>query len=146
MECQFPTVNSDDNQVRSMLEQIKTIAVVGLSSDSSKDSYKVASYMQNMGYKIIPIYPKEETILGEKVYRSLSEVEERIDLVNVFRKADAVGDIVDEVLKIKDVKAIWLQIGIVNNEAMQKAKDNGIMAVQSRCLMVEHRKLFGEKL
>ncbi|NWF66677.1 MAG: CoA-binding protein [Campylobacterales bacterium] len=143
MECQFPTINSDDNQIKELFKNIKNIAIVGLSPDDSKDSNKVAQYLKGQGYKIIPIYPKEEYILGEKVYRSLSEVDEKIDLVDVFRKPDSVCEIVDEILKRDDIKALWLQIGVVNNEQAQRAKDSGLMVVQSRCTMIEHKKLFG---
>ncbi len=141
MECEFPTVNENPQEMRAIFESVKTIAIPGLSPKEDKDSHKVAKYLQAQGYKIIPIYPKEETILGEKVYRSLSEVTERIDMVDMFRKAEVADSIVDAIEKRDDVKVLWLQKGIVNNAAAQRAKDLGLKVVQNKCSMVEHRAL-----
>lgn len=141
MECEFPTENATSEEVKVLLSSVKTIAVIGLSPDSSKASYRVSAYMQEHGYKIIPVYPKEETILGEKVYRSLDEIPEPIDIVNVFRKPGAVPAIVDKVKTLTGVKAIWLQQGIVNNEAAADAKAAGLQVVQNKCIMVEHRNM-----
>jgi hypothetical protein len=143
MECEFPTINAKNDEIRAILDEVKTIAILGLSPDSSKDSYRVAQYLQNAGYKIIPVYPKEETILGEKVYRSLSDIPFTVDMVNIFRKPDALGVIADECLKRDDVKVFWAQKGIVNNEAAQKAKEGGMRVVQNHCSMVEHRMIHG---
>ncbi len=143
MECEFPTVNEDLQTIKEIFEEVKTIAVVGLSPNPQKDSHKVAAYLQSVGYKIVPIYPKEEKILGEKVYRSLKEVPFPIDMVDVFRKPAAVGPIVDAAIERKDVKVVWLQKGIVNNEAAKKAKEAGMKVVQNRCTMVDHRHIFG---
>ncbi|NPA81439.1 MAG: CoA-binding protein [Epsilonproteobacteria bacterium] len=141
MECEFPTVNENMDEIREIFKTVKTIAVVGLSPNETKDSHKVAKYLQSVGYKIIPIYPKEETILGEKVYRSLAEVKEEIDMVDVFRKPAAVDHIVDAIEKRKDVKVLWLQKGIVNNKAAERAKKMGLKVVQNRCSMVDHKGL-----
>jgi len=144
MECEFPTINEDKSEIKKIFQEVKTIAVVGLSPNPAKDSHKVAKYLQAQGYKIIPIYPKEDTILGEKVYRSLAEIEDKIDMVDIFRKSAAVLPIVKEAIKRGDVKVIWTQIGIVNNEAAKLAKDSGLRVVQSRCSMVEHKNLFNK--
>ncbi len=141
MECQFPTVNSTTNEIKEILQNTKTIAIVGLSPDTSKDSHKVGKYLQNVGYKVIPIYPKEDEILGEKVYRSLSEVKENIDLVDIFRKSEVVSKIVDEAIARGDVKVIWTQLGVVNNEASEKAKEAGMRVVQNHCTKIEHQML-----
>ena len=141
MECEFPTENATSDEVKALLNDVKTIAVIGLSPDTTKASYQVSAYMQAQGYKIFPIYPKEETILGEKVYRSLDEVPDTIDVINVFRKPDAVPAIVEKVKSLKGVKAIWLQKGIVNNEAAADAKAAGLQVVQNKCIMVEHRNM-----
>ncbi len=141
MECEFPTVNENLEEIEKIFDEVKTIAVVGLSPNETKDSHKVAKYLQSAGYKIIPIYPKEEKILGEKVYRSLLEVEEEIDMVDVFRKPAAVDMIVDAIEKRKDVKVLWLQKGIVNNKAAKRAKDMGLKVIQNRCSMVDHKAL-----
>jgi predicted CoA-binding protein len=143
MECEFPTVNATNTEIQMILEEVKTIAVLGLSPDSSKDSYRVAEYLKNAGYTIIPIYPKEETILGEKVYRSLAEIPGNVDMVNIFRKPDALGMIADECIKRGDVKVFWAQKGIVNNEAAERAASAGMKVVQNHCSMVEHRLIHG---
>ncbi len=141
MECEFPAINADSDEIKEIFDTVETIAVIGLSPDPSKDSHRVAKYLQNAGYKIIPVYPKEEEILGEKVYRSLKEIPGSVDMVDIFRKPAAVGPIVDACLERGDVKVVWMQAGIVNNEAARKAKDEGMKVVQSRCAMVDHRNL-----
>ena len=144
MECEFPTINANDEQIKAILESVKTIAVLGLSPDESKDSNKVARYLQSVGYKIIPVYPKvDEDILGEKVYRSLEDVPGQIDMINIFRKPAALDPIADAAIARGDVKVFWSQKGIVNNAAAQKAEDAGMQVVQNHCSMVEHRKLLG---
>ena len=141
MECQFPTINSNKDEIKEIFESVKTIAVLGLSPDPLKDSHRVAAYLQNAGYKIVPVYPKGETILGEKVYTSLEEIPFAIDMVNIFRKPDALDAIADVCIKRGDVKVFWAQVGIVNNEAAQKAKDAGMKVVQNQCAMVDHRNM-----
>lgn len=141
MECPFPTVNENSQEIKKILEETKTIAIVGLSPNPVKDSNKVGVYLQKAGYKIIPIYPKEETILGEKVYRTLSEVKEKIDLVDVFRKPEIVTAVVEECLKRDDVKTLWTQLGIVNDTAAAKAKESGLNVVQNKCTKIEHKRL-----
>lgn len=141
MECEFPTVNASNDEIRSILAETKTIAILGLSPDSTKDSYRVAEYLKNAGYTIIPVYPKEETILGEKVYRSLQEIPFAVDMVNIFRKPDALGAIANECIARGDVKVFWAQKGIVNNEAAEHARNAGMRVVQNHCTMVEHRNI-----
>ncbi len=139
MQCEFPTVNEKNDRIIKILKEVKTIAIIGLSPKTEKDSYKVARYMQSVGYKIIPIYPKEDKILGEKVYRSLSDIKERVDLVDMFRKPAIADQLVDEIKKRDDVKVLWLQQGIVNNEAAKKAKNLGLSVIQNKCIMIEHK-------
>ena len=100
--------------------------------------------MQNAGFKIVPIYPKEDEILGEKVYRSLSEIPFDIDIVDIFRKPDAIAKVVDEVLvlKMRKIKTVWFQLGLSNNEAAQKALDNGLKVVQNKCTKIEHKAIY----
>lgn len=143
MECEFPTVNASNDEIASILDEVKTIAVLGLSPDSTKDSYRVAEYLKNAGYTIIPVYPKEETILGEKVYRSLSEIPGAVDMVNIFRKPDALDPIADACIVRGDVKVFWAQKGVVNNHAAEKAKNAGMRVVQNHCTMIEHRLIHG---
>jgi predicted CoA-binding protein len=144
MECEFPTVNANDDQMKEILESVKTIAVLGLSPDESKDSNRVARYLQSKGYKIIPVYPKDdEDILGEKVYTSLADVPQGVDMINIFRKPNALDAIADAAIARGDIKVFWSQKGIVNNAAAQKAEDAGMKVVQNHCSMVEHCKLIG---
>jgi predicted CoA-binding protein len=142
MECEFPTVNSRSEEIIEIFNNTKTIAIAGLSPDPSKASNMVATYLQSVGYKIVPVYPKEDMILGEKVYRTISEIPFKIDMVDIFRKPDAIAQIVDEAIKRGDVDTVWMQLGLVNNEAAQKAKDAGLKVVQNKCTKIEHRNLF----
>ena len=143
MECEFPTVNSSSEEIKNIFKSVKTIAVVGLSPDSSKDSNHVASYLQQAGYKIIPIYPKDELILGEQSYPSLADVPAniQIDMVDIFRKPEALDAIADACIARGDVKVFWAQKGIVNNAAAERARAAGMTVVQNKCTMVEHRML-----
>lgn len=141
MECEFPTVNSNKEEMKEIFESIQTIAVLGLSPDPTKASHRVAKYLQEAGYKIVPVYPKEETILGEKVYRSLLDIPFKVDMVDIFRKPAAFDAIADACIQRGDVKVFWGQVGLVNNDAAQKARDAGMKVVQNFCTMVEHRSL-----
>ena len=141
MECPMPTININDAQeIKEIFLDCKRIAIIGLSPDPTKDSHKVAKYLQEHGFKIYPIYPKEEIILGERVYRSLSDIKESVDMVDMFRKPEIADSLIEEVLKRKDVKVFWLQLSIVNNAACQKAKENGIKAVQNKCTKIEYER------
>jgi predicted CoA-binding protein len=143
MECEFPTVNANSDEIKAIFEDTKTIAVLGLSPDESKDSNRVAKYLQSVGFKIVPVYPKEDEILGEKVYRSLAEIPFPVDMVDIFRKPAALDAIADACIERGDVKYFWAQKGIVNNAAAEKAEKAGMKVVQNHCTMVEHRHLFG---
>ena len=143
MECEMPTVNSNSQEVKEYLEKYKNIAIVGASPNPQKDSNRVTKYMIEAGYNVFPIYPKEDTILGQKVYRSLKEIPHKVDIVVVFRKPNAVDAIADACIERGDVNLLWTQLGIVNNAAAQKAKDNGIDVVQNLCIKIEHKKHFG---
>ena len=142
MECEFPTVNSNMDEVKEIFDTVKTIAVLGLSPDATKDSHRVAAYLQAHGYKIIPVYPKGDTILGEKVYKSLADIPDQVDMVDIFRKPAALDAIADACIARGDVKVFWAQKGIVNNEAAKKAEDAGMKVVQNQCSMVDHRNLY----
>ena len=143
MECEFPTVNRSKSEYREIFENTKTIAIIGCSPDETKASHIVAKYLLTKGYKVIPVYPKEESILGQKVYRSLSEIEEQVDLVDIFRKPEVIATVVDEAIERGDVKCVWSQLGLVNNVAMEKAEANGMKAVQNHCTKIEHFAIFG---
>ncbi|EDZ62512.1 CoA-binding protein [Sulfurimonas gotlandica GD1] len=143
MECEFPSVNSNKQEIKEIFQEVKTIAVLGLSPDPEKPSYRVAKYLQGEGFRIVPVYPKEDTILGEKVYRSLAEIPFPIDMVDIFRAAKALDAVADACIARGDVKVFWAQKEIVNNVAAQKAKDAGMKAVQNMCTMIEHEALKG---
>jgi predicted CoA-binding protein len=141
MECEMPLVNSNPEEMREIFESVKTIAILGLSPDESKASNMVAKYLQNAGYKIVPVYPKEDEILGEKVYRSLAEIPFKVDMVDIFRKPAAFDAIADACIARGDIDVFWGQLGLVNNEAAQKAKDAGMKVVQNYCTKLEHKDL-----
>ena len=143
MECEFPTVNSDDTGIKEILESVKTIAIMGLSPDESKASNMVAKFLQSKGYKIVPVYPKEDEILGEKVYRSLAEIPFEIDMVDIFRKPNAFDAIADACIERGDVKVFWGQLGLVNNAAAEKAEAAGMKVVQNRCPKIDYPRLIG---
>ena len=142
MECEFPSVNSNNEEIIEIFKNTKTIAIAGLSPDASKASNMVAVYLQNAGFKIIPVYPKEDIILGEKVYRTISEIPFKIDMVDIFRKPDAIAEIIDEEIARGDVDVVWTQLGLANNEAAAKALKAGLKVVQNKCTKIEHRNLF----
>ena len=141
MECEMPLINSNPKEMKEIFESVKTIAILGLSPDESKASNMVAKYLQNAGYKIVPVYPKEDEILGEKVYRSLKEIPFKIDMVDIFRKPAAFDAIADACIERGDIDVFWGQLGLVNNEAAQKAKDAGMKVVQNYCTKLEHKAL-----
>ncbi len=123
------------------LETSHTIAIVGLSPSEDKASNGVARYLRNAGYRIIPVNPGYEEILGEKSYKSLSEIPEKVDVVDIFMRADKLVPVVEEAVKIKP-KYIWLQLGIISDEARVIAEKSGIGFVMDRCMKQEHTKFF----
>lgn len=142
MECELPRVNSNAQEMKKYFEEARTIAVLGASPDDTKASNHVAHYLRDAGYTMIPVYPKYDEILGQKVYRSLAEIPEPVDMVVVFRKPAALDAIADAVIARGDVKTYWTQLELINNDAAQRVKDAGINVVQNYCAMVEHRALF----
>jgi predicted CoA-binding protein len=124
-----------------ILESCHTIAVVGLSSNPVRPSYEIAQFMQRQGYQIIPVNPQEVEVLGEKCYARLEDVPVKIDCVDVFRRPEFVPEIVESAIAI-GAKAVWLQLGIRHEEAIAKAEAAGLLAVQDRCLLIEHRRYF----
>lgn len=131
-------ITSTNQEIKKILENSKTIAIIGCSPKEDKASHIVAKYLQNEGYKIIPVYPKEDYILGEKVYKSLEDIPHAIDIVDVFRKPKEIDAIVDICIKRKDIKVIWTQLDLINNDACLKALDSSIKVVQDRCTKIEH--------
>lgn len=125
--------NPTPDQLRSLLREVKTIAVVGLSPNVARPSYRVSRAMQGFGYRIVPVRPAISEVLGEKAYARLSDIPFEVDLVDVFRNPDDVGPIVDECIAL-GVRRLWLQDGVVNEEAAEKARAAGITVVMDRCV------------
>ena len=125
--------NPPPDQIRKLLREVKTIAVVGLSPRVERPSYRVSRAMQGFGYRIVPVRPAVTEVLGEKAYARLSDIPFPVDLVDVFRNADEVGPIVDECIAL-GVKRLWLQDGVVNEEAAERARAAGITVVMDRCV------------
>lgn len=129
------------DEIGELLKRTKTIAVVGLSDSPLRPSYGVSAYMQSHGYKIIPVNPSIKGSLGEKAVGSLAEIEEKIDMVDVFRRSEYVPELVDEAIRLK-VPAIWLQEDVIHEEAAEKARKAGIFVVMDKCILKEHRRRF----
>jgi predicted CoA-binding protein len=135
----MPATSTDP--IAEILKKAKTIAVVGLSPSPLRPSHGVSAYMQAHGYRIIPVNPRVNVVLGEKSYSSIAEVPEKIDVVNIFRRPDAVPEIVDQAIQLK-VPTIWMQETVVNDAAAQRARASGIFVVMDRCILKEHRARF----
>ena len=142
MQCEFPSVNSNKDEIKEIFDNTKTIAIIGLSPNESKASNMVGKYLKNAGFKIVPVYPKEDEILGEKVYRSLEEIPFKVDMVDIFRKPEVIGQVVDAAIKRGDIDTIWTQLGLVNNEAAEKAREAGLKVVQNKCTKIEHNEIY----
>jgi predicted CoA-binding protein len=121
-----------------LLRSARTIAVVGLSSDPDRSSFGVAQYLQRAGYRIIPVNPKETSVLGEKAWPSLLDVPDEIDIVDIFRRPVDVPPVVQQAIQV-GAKAVWMQLGIRNEEAAEQARQAGLMVVQDNCIAVTHR-------
>jgi predicted CoA-binding protein len=129
-------INSGET-IKKILDDCKTIAVVGLSSDPHRPSYGVASYMRRCGYKVIAVNPNETEVFGERAYPSLGDVPDKIDLVDIFRRSTEAGRAVDEAIAL-GVKAVWLQDGVIDNAAAQRAHEAGLLVVMNRCWLRDH--------
>jgi len=131
------------DDISSILRNSKVVAVVGLSDKPDRPSYDVASYLMAHGYRIIPVNPNITEWKGLKSYPSLSQVEEKIDVVDIFRRSEDVPAVVDEAIKIR-AKVVWMQLGIVNEEAASKARAAGLKVVMDRCMKIEHDRILGK--
>jgi predicted CoA-binding protein len=129
-------INSHET-IRRIVDECRTIAVVGLSSDPSRPSHGVSGYMRRQGYRVIPVNPNESEVFGEKSYPALAAVPEKIDLVDVFRRSEEAGKAVDEAIAV-GAKAVWLQEGVIDSDAAQRALDAGLLVVMDRCWLKEH--------
>ena len=131
--------NPSPGEIKALLQRVKTVAVVGLSTDPDRPSYSVAMYLQQNGYRIVPVRPGGGEILGEKVYERLSDIPFAVDLVDHFRRSSLVGPHIDEAVRLR-VPAIWMQEGIVDEAAAERARAAGLVVVMDRCMLKEHRK------
>lgn len=139
-KCQLPQRASDPEVVRKILAGCKTVAIVGLSAKPERDSYRVAAYLKEHGFEIIPVNPQSAEILGEKCYKTLADIPFRVDVVDVFRKPSALPALAGEIINARP-KAAWFQIGVVSNSAAKKITDAGIGFVQNVCMKTEHQRL-----
>ena len=135
--------NPSDDAIRALLKGVRRIAVVGLSPKAHRDSHRVSAYMQRQGYEILPVYPREETILGARVYRSVSEVGASVDLINVFRRPEDIPGVVADILASEALRsaAVWFQFDCVHEGAIADLVKAGRTVIYDRCLMVEHARL-----
>ena len=134
-------ISNKPEEIKKLLTTAKTIAVVGLSPDPDKPSHLVAKYLKGQGYKIVPVRPDVQEVLGEKAYASLKDIPFPVDIVDVFRKPENMPEVIDEALKINP-KAIWMQSGISHAQAAKKASDAGIQVIEDHCMLIEHKKYF----
>jgi predicted CoA-binding protein len=138
------------DDVKEILTKYKTVVVVGISRDPSKDSHRVAEYLQSQGFSIVPVNPTADEVLGEKCYKSLlempAEIQKSIEIADIFRPSTDVPPIVSQAVKLKEwydkPYVIWMQLGIINEQAAETAREAGITVVMNKCMMQEHKKLF----
>ncbi|MEW6182054.1 MAG: CoA-binding protein [Bacillota bacterium] len=135
--------NPEKELLAALLSESKTIAVVGLSPKTDRDSHRVAIYLKERGYRVVPVYPLEDLILGERVYRDLNDIPFPVDIVNIFRRSEEALPVVMNSLSLRP-KAVWLQLGIINEKAVEPCREAGVPLIMDKCIMVEHRRIFGE--
>ena len=132
----------DSDKIRRILRTSRTIAVVGLSAQWHRPSYFAAKYLQEHGYRIIPVNPTYPEILGEKSYKSVRDIPEKVDVVDCFRRSNEIPSLADDAIAI-GAKVLWMQLGVENGEARRKAEDSGLEVIENRCMKIEHGRFFG---
>jgi predicted CoA-binding protein len=137
-----PFQNPDDETIQKLLEKVRRIAVVGLSPKPHRDSNRIAVYLLGHGYEVIPVYPRGESILGQKVYPRVQDVPGPVDLVNVFRRSESLPAVFDDVLAA-GAGAVWTQLGCIDEDGARRAQAAGLTVVMNRCVMVDHSRLLG---
>ena len=140
IQCELPDHNPPTEEIREILNQCKTIAIVGLSPKEQRDSNMVARYLKENGFKIVPVNPGQKEILGEKCYKNLLEIPFQPDMVNLFLNSKRVPEAVDQAIEIK-TDVIWMQLGVVHNQAAAKARENGIQVIMNKCIKIEHERM-----
>jgi predicted CoA-binding protein len=132
-------VEASADPILGILKKYRTIAVVGLSSNPARASYEVSEYLQSAGYRIVPVNPNEREVLGEKSYAQLEDVPEKVEIVDVFRRSEYLPEVVESAIRV-GAKVVWMQLGIENAEAAEKARAAGLVVVEDACMLVEHRR------
>ena len=144
IQCEVPEYNPPAEEVRAILEKYKTVAIVGLSPKAERDSYKVAKYLKEQGYGIVPVNPGQKQILGEKSYPNLKAIPFPVDIVDIFRRPEAIPPIVDDAVDI-GARVVWMQLGIAHNQAAEKARKAGLQVVMNKCIKIEHMNMDKQK-
>lgn len=132
----------DIAKLRRILKDNRTVAVVGLSANWYRPSYFAAKYLQEHGYRVIPVNPQYDSVLGEKCYKALADIPEKVDVVDCFRRGEEIPALAREAIAI-GAKVLWMQLGVTSAEARRKAEDAGLEVVEDRCMKIEHGRLFG---
>lgn len=136
--------NPAPEEIRELLTRARRIAVVGLSPRPERDSHRIARYLLACGFEVVPVYPRGDEILGQKVYRRVQDIPERVDLVDVFRRSEELPAVVDDLLAAPQRPgAVWFQLDCVHDDAARRAREAGLIVVMDRCIMVDHRQLVG---
>ena len=143
VECRMPDRPTTEEEVATVLKNARTVAVVGISHKEERDSNKVAKYLKEHGYRVIPVNPGYKEVLGEQCYPDLESVPEHIDVVDIFRSMDAIPGVVDEAIAVK-AGAVWMQLGLAHNEAAGKARCAGLAVVMNKCMKIEHARMSEE--
>jgi predicted CoA-binding protein len=138
--CELPEYNPPFEEVKAILENSRTVAVVGISPKAERDSHRVARYLKEQGYRIVPVNPGQKEILGEICYPNLKAIPFPVDMVDVFRRSEAVPPIVDDAIAM-GAKVVWMQLGIVHNESAKKARESGLSVIMNKCTKIEHMHL-----
>lgn len=135
--------NPSPDEIKNILERSKRTAIIGLSAKEERDSNRVAKYLMEKGYEIVPVNPGQKEILGKECFKTLTDIPFKVDLVDLFLNPERVPPVVDQAIEI-GASVLWMQIGVIHNEAAQKAREAGLTVVMDRCMMREHKKLFGD--
>jgi len=140
--CEAPGYRNNPELIGKILRTYRTVAVVGISRKPDRDSYRVAAYLKEHGFRVLPVNPAAEEVLGEKCYPRLADIPFQVDVIDVFRKPSALPELADEIISMNPPpRAVWFQLGVINAEATQKVADAGIEVVQNLCIKIEHTRL-----
>jgi predicted CoA-binding protein len=140
LQCEIPEYNPPSEEIKAILDKYKTVAIVGLSPKPERDSHKVARYLKENHYRIVPVNPGQKEILGEKCYPNLKAIPFPIDVVDIFRRPEAIPPVVDDAIEIA-AKVVWMQLGLAHNQAAAKSRKAGLEVVMNKCIKIEHMRL-----